>query len=237
MWSYYGAKTNIVNWYPKPRHNKIIEPFAGSARYSLKWFENDIILVDKYETIINLWKWLQKCSVGDIRKLPHFIKPGQSLDEFTFDCEEAKSLMGFIVGYGMERPLKTASVKRMTERPNHVNYSLNRIENNLFKIKHWNIELGEYNEIKNQKATWFIDPPYQFGGHSYVHNNKKIDFKYLGDWCKFRTGQVIVCENMKADWMDFKPMVQHRGSKGNQKEAIWSNHKTNFDTIQQSIQF
>jgi hypothetical protein len=26
MWSYYGAKTNIIDYYPVPKHNKIIEP-------------------------------------------------------------------------------------------------------------------------------------------------------------------------------------------------------------------
>ena len=49
MWSYYGAKTNIIDHYPPPKFDKIIEPFAGSARYALKYYDRDIILVDKYE--------------------------------------------------------------------------------------------------------------------------------------------------------------------------------------------
>jgi site-specific DNA-adenine methylase len=35
MFSYYGSKSKIVKYYPCPAHDKIIEPFAGSARYSL----------------------------------------------------------------------------------------------------------------------------------------------------------------------------------------------------------
>ncbi len=70
MFSYYGSKTNLVNYYPPPKYGKIIEPFSGSARYALKYFDRDVLLIDKYETIINIWKWLQKCSVGDIKKLP-----------------------------------------------------------------------------------------------------------------------------------------------------------------------
>ena len=31
MFSYYGSKSKIVGYYPKPEHNKIIEPFAGSG--------------------------------------------------------------------------------------------------------------------------------------------------------------------------------------------------------------
>lgn len=56
MWSYYGSKSKIVSKYPSPIHSTIIEPFAGSARYSLKYWENDVILYDKYDVIIRLWK-------------------------------------------------------------------------------------------------------------------------------------------------------------------------------------
>lgn len=235
MWSYYGAKTNLVDYYPGPKHNKIIEPFAGTARYALKYFDRDVLLVDKYDVIVKIWKWLQLCSIEDIKRLPHFVKPGQSLSDFNFDCDEAKCLIGFLIGFGMERPRKTSSVKRMVMRPNHVNFSLNRIAKNLFKIRHWNIQIGCYTEIENLKATWFVDPPYQIGGHCYVHGNKKIDFVSLSNWCKTREGQVVVCENTQADWMDFKPLGKHKGVRGMQNEAIWTNEKTIYDNKQQTL--
>jgi len=34
MFSYYGSKSKIVDYYPPPKHKRIIEPFAGSARYT-----------------------------------------------------------------------------------------------------------------------------------------------------------------------------------------------------------
>ena len=55
MWSYYGSKSKVVDLYPPPKFDKIIEPFAGSARYALKWFDRDILLVDKYPVIVDLW--------------------------------------------------------------------------------------------------------------------------------------------------------------------------------------
>ena len=58
MWSYYGSKSKVVDLYPPPKFDKIIEPFAGSARYALKWFERDILLIDKYDVIIDLWNYL-----------------------------------------------------------------------------------------------------------------------------------------------------------------------------------
>jgi site-specific DNA-adenine methylase len=235
MWSYYGAKTNVVNWYPKPKFDKIIEPFAGSARYALKYFDREILLVDKYETIIKIWQWLQKCSPDDIRKLPR-MKQGEHVDNFIWDCQEAKDLMGFVIGFITESPRKTGTI-RLTQRPNHVNYTLNRIANNLYKIKHWEIKCDTYENIPNQNATWFVDPPYQFGGHCYKESSKNIDFESLKNWCISRTGQIIVCESSKATWMDFKLIGSHKTRTGFQKEAIWSNFKTDYDAIQQSLLF
>ena len=70
MFSYYGSKSKIVDYYPPPKHKKIIGPFAGSARYSLKYWQNGVLLVDKYEVVYNVWKYLQQASKTDILGLP-----------------------------------------------------------------------------------------------------------------------------------------------------------------------
>ncbi len=233
MWSYYGAKTNIIDHYPAPKFDKIIEPFCGTARYALKHFEYEILLVDKYDVIVKIWKWLQKCSEHDIRSLPRF-KTGENINDFKYDCEEQRYLVGFLVGFGFTDPRKTAT-PRLRNRPNAMNYTIDRIAKQLFKIKHWEIRSGSYESIENKKATWFIDPPYQHGGHSYKMNNKKIDFNHLAKWCKERSGQSIVCENTKADWLDFQPMVRQNVLSGKNYEAIWSNHPTVFDNEQLKI--
>lgn len=119
MWSYYGAKTNLVHLYPKPKYDRIIEPFAGTARYSLKYWDREILLIDKYPVIIKIWKWLQSCSPNDVIKLPRF-KQGQTVNNFQFDCEEAKLFMGFIIGCGAERPRIKGTDRKIVDRPNHV---------------------------------------------------------------------------------------------------------------------
>lgn len=58
MWGYYGSKSKIIKYYPPPKFDKVIEPFAGTAQYSLKYWEKDILLIDKYDVIIRLWEWL-----------------------------------------------------------------------------------------------------------------------------------------------------------------------------------
>lgn len=235
MWSYYGAKTNIIDLYPAPKFDRIIEPFAGTARYALKYFDKDILIVDKYDVIIKIWKWLQLCSPDDIRKLPRF-KTGENINEFKYDCEEQRLLVGFLVGFGFQKPRQTAT-PRLRNRPGAMNYTINRIADQLWKIKHWNIKLGSFEEIPNQEATWFIDPPYQTGGHYYVHGNKKIDYNILGTWCKSRKGQSIVCENGRAYWLPFKSMISNWTNNGKQNELIWSNYKTEYDNEQLQMQF
>lgn len=221
MWSYYGSKSKIVNYYPAPKYSKIIEPFAGSAKYSLKYFDREVLLVDKYEPVIKLWKWLQQCSIGDIIKLPQ-LKKGDDIRKIKGLCEEERILLG----YGAQAGVAIFGNTVTEAGTRNMKTMFRNITNNLDKIRHWQIELGDYNDIVNQEATWFIDPPYQFGGHKYKHSNKKINFEQLAEWCKNRNGQTIVCENMKATWMDFKPMKRIQGlAQTGTIEGVWINEK------------
>jgi len=231
MFSYYGSKSKVVDYYPPPKYNKIIEPFAGSARYSLKYWQNDVLLVDKYHIIVRTWKWLQQCSENDIRKLP-ILKLGETLDNFDLSADE-KIFLGFIVQQGTTGLRKTVSSYAV----DGIVTQLNNVATQLHKIKHWEIREASYEDLENEEATWFIDPPYQFGGHEYKCSNKQIDFKKLAEWCKDRNGQAIVCENTKADWLPFKPMVDMQGAMFKTTEAIWSNIRTNYDFVQQKIGF
>jgi hypothetical protein len=234
MFSYYGSKSKIVNYYPPPKFGKIIEPFAGSARYSLKYFDRDVLLVDKYEILIKTWKWLQQCSKNDILKLPDIYKLGKGFDLKTLNLTEGELyFLGFNAGIASTSP--RFKISPFAGEQNGMETYFKRVANNIYKIKHWEIKLGCYTEIENIEATWFIDPPYKNGGHAYVEN--KINFEELGKWCKERTGQIIVCENTKADWLPFKPMKELEGSMFRTTEAIWSNYETNYDAVQQSLCF
>jgi len=229
MFSYYGSKSKIVGYYPPPKHSKIIEPFAGSARYSLKYFDREVLLLDKYDVVINIWKWLQKCSEKDILGLPT-LKLGDDIRQLNVN-DEAKLFLGMLAGVASTSPRWKVSAYS-AEQHGRKN-QLKRIADQLYKIKHWEIRLGCYQDLPNEEATWFVDPPYQFGGNGYKHG--KIDFKYLSEWCKERNGQTIVCENTKADWLPFSPVTKLHGAMSDTVEAIWSNHKTNYDNVQASL--
>ena len=235
MFSYYGSKSKIVNYYPPPKHKLIIEPFAGSARYSLKYWKHDVLIVDKFEVVVNVWKWLQKCSYNDIAKLPRLTN---GLDIRTLNLtEEELNFVGFIAGVAQGKPSMKVSPFAAIHFEEAKKNKYETIAEQLHKIKHWEIVCDDYRNIKNKEATWFIDPPYQYGGqHQYKFNNKSINFEHLSEWCKSRNGQAIVCENTKADWMPFKPMVELQGAANtNTTEAIWSNIPTNYDNEQLNL--
>jgi site-specific DNA-adenine methylase len=218
MWSYYGSKLRLSKKYPHPKYDTLIEPFAGAAQYSLLHFEKDVILVDKYDVVIKVWKWLQKCSPKDILSLPK-IEAGTKVSDFVWDCDEAKWLVGFIIAAGVATPRNTPSPWRTTLRPTSQEYKKKEIANSLHKIRHWKFIHGDYQCLYNTEATWFIDPPYQTGGTQYKHST--IDYAGLSDWSKSRKGQVIVCENDKADWMNFTYLSDLHGVKHHTKEVVY----------------
>lgn len=230
MFSYYGSKSKVVNYYPYPKCDKIVEPFAGSARYSLKHFEKDILLVDTYDIIVKIWHYLQEASEQDIMGLSE-PKLGETINRDDFDCIEQAWLMGFLVQQGVNAPRLTVTKYAV----DGIRTQKKNIAGQLYKIKHWEIKKLDYREILNIEATWFIDPPYQFGGEWYVKNNKKIDYNKLAEWCKSRDGQIIVCENSKASWMPFKQMADLNGSKYKTTEVIWSNLPTVYDNEQMQM--
>ncbi|MEM4204137.1 MAG: hypothetical protein QXS54_08725 [Candidatus Methanomethylicaceae archaeon] len=215
MWSYYGNKSKIIHLYPEPKYDIIIEPFAGTARYSLRFFRKKVILNDKYDVIVKIWRWLQSITMEELLSLPIPLR-GQNIKGMNIP-QEAKYLYGFLAGRGTERPRLT-----VTEWGSETFRSdLMRIAANLYRIRHWEIRQGEYYELDNIEATWFIDPPYQYGGEVYIEHN--IDYEHLAEWCMTRKGQVIVCENSKATWLPFKPLVKFRGQKHDSEEVIWVN--------------
>lgn len=222
MFSYYGRKSKLIDLYPKPTKDTIIEPFDGSAVYALNGnnWEKDVIIVDKYEVVIKIWQYLQQASVEDILSLPNF-KKGDKVTDHQHLTKQEKWLIGFCINRGNSTPVITASNYNSWDKDKV------RIANDLHKIRHWDIRLGSYVGIENINATWYIDPPYQKMGKYYKHNGDGIDFMHLSKWCKEREGQVIVCENKGADWLEFQDLKVFRGSAKTNTEVMFYNESQN----------
>lgn len=230
MWSYYGSKSKIIDYYPPPKFGKIIEPFAGTARYALKYFDRDVTINDKYDVVVRIWKWLQQCSKEDILRLPE-PKLGETIARKDFDCIEQAWLMGFFINAAPATPRLT--VTAFSEGT--IGTQKKFVASQLFKIRHWRISQLSYDQIENCEATWFVDPPYINGGHEYKHSNKTIDFGSLANWCRSRDGQCIVCENTKADWLPFNKLIDISGQYQKTTEAIWTNLPSSYNVKQTTM--
>jgi 16S rRNA G966 N2-methylase RsmD len=216
MWSYYGTKKALAKHYPFPKCDTIIEPFAGAAQYSLygdNWRKN-VILIDKYDIVIDIWNYLKSSTKSTILSLPD-IKTGQNINTFTELAPVEKQLIGFCINACSSQPKKTAKDYNSWSKYKTI------ISDNIHKIKHWTFIQGEYTVAPDIEATWFIDPPYQYGGEYYRYSNKHIDFINLGKWSMNRNGQVIVCENDKADWLKFEQLKPLNGQLHKTNEVIY----------------
>lgn len=135
MFSYYGSKSKVIQFYPKPRFDKIIEPFAGSARYALKYWDREIIIIEKNDVIFRIWEYLQSASEKDILGLPK-LKQGDDIRALNLSQIE-KEFLGMMFGsVGSPSPCWTVSPFGDAHFRGD---SLGKVAKNLFKIKHWQI--------------------------------------------------------------------------------------------------
>jgi len=233
MFSFYGAKTKILRYYPSPKFDRIIEPFAGSAQYSLKYPEHDVTLIERDPCLARIWQWLIKdCTVQDLKQLPS-LKVGDDLRTMKQLSEVEKDFLGFAVGWGRSTPghIVTARADRTSlpksdpqwRRNNAASLLISRAIDYLPKIKHWKIIEGCYTSCRyNPKSTWFIDPPYQ-GRAGRYYKCDEIDYVNLARYCRDRRGQVIVCEGTEGTWLPFVQIanITETGLRGPLKEKVW----------------
>lgn len=226
FWYYFGGKCDSANRYPSPKFDTIIEPFAGAAGYSLYHAHHKVILIDKYHKIAEIWKYLIKSSYEDIMRIKE--GPINHIDELGDVSDAVKWLVGFHLNSSTTSPAKslTAGFKRMQSGHHKDGHYIGnkkknvgwtpvkqlRIAEQVEFIKKWEAIEGDYWEAPDIEATWYIDPPYQKAGCHYREGSKNIDYQKLGDWCKSRKGQVIVCEASGADWLPFRPFSPTRAS-------------------------
>lgn len=227
---FFGGKWRAAPRYPSPLHNEIVEPFAGSAGYSVRHYSRRVTLVEKDPTIAALWAYLIQVSAEEVRALPTRVDHVDSLAVLP----EAKTLIGFWLNKGVTAPCKVPS-KWMRDLHLYPGQRLNtfwgegvrdRIASQVEYIRHWKVIFGDYRESPETQATWFIDPPYQLAGKAYKHGPKGIEFPELAQFCRCRKGQLIVCENVGANWLPFgffaaTKSLEGKHGKAKSKEAMY----------------
>lgn len=225
MFPFYGAKWRATPKYPLPLEGSlIVEPFAGSACYALHHHEGHAVHInDANETIVGIWKYLQKLSkseklLGEFLRLPVNVNTIHD-KQLKSAPQEAKDLIGF----WFTKAARPAEEKVGWARQGSPSYKASyakqywseerraRIAEQVPFIRDWKITLGDYRNLDNKKATWFVDPPYEGGaGKAYESSNEGFDYGALYDWCDSRKGLLIACESNKQTWGAFE--FSHFGS-------------------------
>ncbi len=232
FFSYFGGKYRIAPKYPRPRWKTLIEPFAGSAGYSVRYPNRDVRLYDINPTVFGTWDYLIKASRKEVLALPLVFDDLRDLSI----CQEAKWLIGWWVNQANAQPcnvpgawMRESMEDEWFNSPyNHTHWSKgtrSRIACQLYAIRHWKVYNRSYRSIANRRATWFVDPPYQESGKRYPFSG--LDYAHLADWTKSRRGQVIACGEPSDTWIPFRPFVITRRRAGYNRctlsqEVIWT---------------
>ncbi len=220
FFGYFGGKWRLAHHYPRPQHPTIIEPFAGSAGYSLHYADRQVILVEKNPVIVGVWRYLISGDPRRVRMLP------DTPDATLLPAERA--LMGLWFAKAPTAPRNAPSA--WARDPQYRGSSWwgprirDRIADQMPAIRHWVVLQADYSHAPVTSATWFIDPPYLNAGRVYPCGSKDIDYQRLGAWCRQLPGQVLVCEAADANWLPFSalPGTQARLRKTSKhKEALW----------------
>jgi hypothetical protein len=223
FFTYYGGKWRIAPRYPAPRFPVIVEPFAGSAGYALRYSDRTVRLVDKDPTIAGLWQYLIRVSSAEILALPIEVEDVRVLPV----PPEARALIGFWLNKGTTAPCNIPS-KWMRDRWRPKSFwgpeIRERIAAQVDGIRHWRAYCASYDQIPDGEGTWFVDPPYTEAGR---YRENEIDYARVAEWTRSRRGQVIACEQAGATWLPFRPFHVAKaleGVKGHKRspEVIWT---------------
>lgn len=167
---YSGNKKRLSPLLRKPVSDIVIEPFAGSAGYSLYYKPSKVILFENNTDIYNLWNWLiTATTIKDLEKLES-LKVSVKTDIRTLNLPKPEETLFRLTCASVY----VGQLSSWIAYPqNSVNFSF--LKENLDYIKN-NITLGgkDFRESLSLKGTFFIDPPYVGTHGNYKDKSKKL---------------------------------------------------------------
>lgn len=203
----FGSKWMSSRHYPPPVDGRIVEPFAGSAGYSLRYAPAvERVVVSEHGDLYDLWSWLiDEATEADVRDIPLGLTPGTDILEVGLTRGQSLLLKNWqrtnnvgdcwtVSPWGNKPGQWTANTRaRVAE------------EIALLKGK-WAVSANPWIYIG---GTFFIDPPYQY---NYGYRCPRLHYDALG-WRvrKLEARLVIACEAVcpktgrLPDYLPFEP--------------------------------
>lgn len=233
LFSYFGAKWTLAPRYPAPRHDLIVEPFAGSAGYSLLHAERDVLLIDANPDVVDTWRYLLSASPSEILDLPDLPASGIVADLGLPRGPELLVRWWSSSAQATPNHRTSAWAKAYPERFWGPQIKA-RLATAVPRIRHWSVRLGTYSDAPDgTPATYFVDPPYQGrAGTKYRRfGSTHIDYADLSAWCRRLPGQAIVCDMAGADWLPFVSFsttttaTNKTHGRRTVREVLWTNDR------------
>lgn len=188
LFKWFGSKWNASRHYPAPRHNRIFEPFAGSAGYSLRHVEKWVTIWETNVYLAALWCWLIRCATESlILEIPIGVTEGTDIRTLGLSDGQALLLKHWqrtnnfgdcwtISPWGNKPGQWTANTRA-------------RVAEEHAAVRHWTFAPIRFDE----PGTYFIDPPYEF---NYRYGAKVFDHTALASSVVRvpAPSQIIACE-------------------------------------------
>ena len=198
LFKWFGSKwqAQAARRYPAPQHERIIEPYAGGAGYSLNHCDRQVSIWDEDPLLQELWGWLLRDATSDsVRDIPVGLPTGTVITSLGLSRGQQLLLKNWQRTNNVGNCWTTSSWGSLPGQ--WTEHTRSRVAEEIHAVKHWKLNdaLKSATWATIQAATWFIDPPYLYN-YRYSRTLPKFDFDALAERVRGIGGDslVIVCE-------------------------------------------
>lgn len=232
----FGSKWTSSKLLPPPTGKIIVEPFAGSAGYSMRHCEHEVVLYEANLHLRTLWKWLiEDASEQAVREVPINIPQGTDIRTLGLSNGQALLLKNWQRTNNIGNLWTTSSWGHLPGQ-----WTANtraRVAEEVALVKHWSISaevdgLSAFTLHKGQKFTFMIDPPYQY---NYKYSSEPLDYSLLGYLVQGVEGQVLALEGLctKTGAMPEYLPFEHFATQVTSRRKVYNNHHSSVLLYQQ----
>jgi hypothetical protein len=222
LFKWFGSKWSASKHYPPPLHDFVIEPYAGSAGYSLRHSDRQVSLYEANPLLQKLWQWIiEEAEPRDVLQIP--LGLAVKTDISALDLSEGQKLL-------LKHWQRTNNVGNCwTVSPwGHLpgQWTANtraRVAREIECVKHWKFEKPSYRKV----ATYFLDPPYQF---NYDYRLPVEDYSALASLATKeipKGSQILFCEAvcpLTGKVPSYLPFQAFRSQVTSRRKATQSHH-------------
>lgn len=158
LFKHFGSKWMGAKHYPPPIDGcPVIEPYAGSAGYSLNHCDRAVTIWEDDPLLAELWRWILGEATPDrVRAIPLHVPEGTDIRSLELPRGESLLLKHWqrtnnvgdcwtISPWGNKPGQWTANTRA-------------RVADEIEAVRHWRFARPSFTEV----ATYFLDPPYEF---------------------------------------------------------------------------